>query len=150
MESVVAVVTVVRDSLSPSAPPRPQDKRTRARLSVSRVRSCTVIAVVGEIDAANADDVTACVIGLLGSRKQMLLGLSGLEFLGLQACSALRDISGHCAAHGISWVLIPSAAVSRSLQICNSADTLRTAGTAAAGLHMLSRSPCRHRHLQLV
>jgi anti-anti-sigma factor len=148
MESAVAVVTVMRESFSPTPSAGARQKPTRARLSVSRVRSCTVVAVVGDIDAGNAEDITACVTGLLGSRKQLLLDLSGLEFLGVAGTSALEQISGHCAQRGIAWVLIPSAAVSRTLDVCDATDTLPTAHTAAVGLHLLSRSPCRH--LQLV
>jgi anti-anti-sigma factor len=144
----VTVVTVMRESYSPAEPARTRETRPRARLSASRVRSCTVIAVVGEVDAENAEEVTACITGLLGTRKQLLLDLSGLELLGVEPCSVLHQVNWQCAQRGVSWILVPSEGVSRSLDACDSTGTLATAGSVAAALHMLSRGPCRH--LQLV
>jgi anti-anti-sigma factor len=116
------------------------------RLSVSRIRSCTVITVAGDVDAGNAEEVTTCVLGFLGTRKQLLLDLSGLEFCSAQGYSALQHVNSQCAQRGISWVVVPSAAVSRLLDDCDTTGTLPMADTTAAALHMLSLSlaPCPH------
>jgi len=103
-----------------------------------------MIAIVGEVDAENAEEVTACVVSLLTASKQLLLDLSGLELLDAHMCFALQRVNRQCALRGISWVLVPSTAISRSLADCDSTGVLPTAETTAAALHILSCGPCQH------
>jgi anti-anti-sigma factor len=135
---------IIANHYVPSEYPGEEGRRPRARLSASRVHSCTVVAVVGEIDACNSDPVLAGVISLLGTRKQLLLDLTGLDFLAAQGMSFLEGVGLECAQRSISWAVMPSAAVSRMLRVCDTEAVLPLAGAAAA----IDGLGCRH--LQLV
>jgi anti-anti-sigma factor len=115
-------------------------------MSVSRISSCTVIAVLGEVDAANAADVASYVVDQLAGCCQLLFDLSKLEFFGIEGISALHKINAECADRGIPWNLVAAERVSRVLRICDPERVLPTANSAPTGLTASDKS----RHLQLL
>jgi anti-anti-sigma factor len=59
----------------------------------------------------------------------LVLDLTGVEFFGTAAFSALHTLNVRCARGGTDWILVPSAAVRRLLAICDPDATLPTAAT---------------------
>jgi hypothetical protein len=92
MESTVTIFTVIRPGGSPAAPARMQEDRSHVRLSASHISSSTVVAAVGEVDAANADDLAAYIANQFGDCNRLLLDLSGLDFFAIQGFSTLHDV----------------------------------------------------------
>jgi hypothetical protein len=66
--------------------------------------------------------------------RGLILDLRGLDFFGAKGFSALHKISAGCARAHIGWALVPSAAVSRVLRICDPQGTLPAASTLDAAL----------------
>jgi anti-anti-sigma regulatory factor len=64
----------------------------------------------------------------------LILDLRGLDFFGAMGFSALHKVSAGCARAGIGWALVPGAAVSRVLRICDPQGTLPAASTLDAAL----------------
>ncbi len=88
--------------------------------------SATVITAQGEIDAANANQLTEYVEGFARQSGRVILDLSGLDFIGTAGFSALHRINVVCSAMGAQWVLVPGPAVRRLLRICDPDGTLPT------------------------
>ncbi|EUA02874.1 STAS domain protein [Mycobacterium kansasii 824] len=78
-----------------------------------------MITVEGELDAANADQLTGYVQQCVRSCRWLTLDLRHLEFIGTAGFSALHRINVVCSAADIRWALVPSRAVSRLLEICD-------------------------------
>jgi anti-anti-sigma factor len=99
--------------------------------------SVVIVSAYGDIDATSASTLTdyAPLNGV--HCRGLILDLSGLEFFGTEGFSALHRVSVRCARAGIGWMVVPGAAVSRLLRICDphgSLPTVATVGTALANL----------------
>ncbi len=106
-----------------------------ARLEVRRLKSSmTVVSAHGEIDASNADTLAQYTLGHVTGCRGLILDLRGLDFFGAKGFSTLHEISAGCARASIGWAVVPSAAVSLVLRICNPQGTLPAASTLAAAL----------------
>ncbi|WP_165756470.1 STAS domain-containing protein [Mycolicibacillus trivialis] len=92
-----------------------------------------VLAVHGEIDAANAAEITQCVRDGVADCQWVVLDLEGVEFMGTAGFAALHDIDTDLV-DGVSWALVPSAAVSRLLRICDPHGTLPSQQSVAEAL----------------
>jgi anti-anti-sigma factor len=114
-------------------------------MSVSRISSCSVIAVLGEVDASNARDVSDYVLRHLDDCRQLLMDLSEVAFFGTEGISALYKINAECVRRGIPWLLVAADPTSRVLRICDPEGVLPVAGSAPAALAALEKS--RHLHL---
>jgi anti-anti-sigma factor len=147
MELLVPVLTLVHPDSPPPSDADIEPEHLRVRLTSTRISSVTVIAVLGEVDASSSRDVTACVVTLLKGCKQLLLDLSAVQFLAIQAFSTLHEINLECAQRRIPWTLVPSAEVSRVLRLCDVTGTLPVAATATGGLNTLHHE---RRHLTLL
>ncbi|WP_319445932.1 MULTISPECIES: STAS domain-containing protein [unclassified Mycobacterium] len=99
--------------------------------------STAIIAAVGELDAANATEF-AQYAWRAGRVTRLLLDLTGVEFFGTAGHSALLAFNEHCAAEGVEWVMVPSRAVSRVLDICDADSVLAVKPTVEAALSALS------------
>jgi len=86
--------------------------------------SGTVVAADGELDAANADQLAACVQRCVGRSTRVILDLRGLDFIGTAGFSALHRINVMCSGAQAYWAMVPSPAVSRSLRVCDPDGTL--------------------------
>ncbi|MBU9763987.1 STAS domain-containing protein [Mycobacterium sp. TNTM28] len=108
--------------------------------------SIAVISICGELDASNAPDLPICGQNARAS-GQLVLDMSGVEFFGACCFAGLHTLNVHCAGDNIDWVLIPSTAVARVVDICDPAHALPVSGDLPAALSKLRNHP---RQLQLV
>jgi anti-anti-sigma factor len=97
-----------------------------ARFDAHRGRSGAVITVAGEVDAANADPLAEYVERCSDYCEWLVLDLTGLEFIGTAALTALHTIKHRCAAAEVSWTLVPSPSVSKVLRLCEPDSALPT------------------------
>jgi anti-anti-sigma factor len=79
----------------------------------------TVVTALGELDAANANELTDYVERFAGSTKHLTLDLSALNFIGTAGFSALHRINVVCSHNNTSWDLLAGPAVRRLLRICD-------------------------------
>jgi anti-anti-sigma factor len=100
-----------------------------------------VINARGDIDAANAGDLTHFTLTNMMPGRRLIVDLRGLDFIGAEGFSALLRISVSCAGAGIEWAVVTSAAVSRLLQICDPHGELPVVDTTAAAVTMLHGHP---------
>ena len=86
----------------------------------------TVITAHGELDAANANQLTALVEYCARDSSQVTVDLRGLNFFGTAGFSALHRINVVCSAAGVPWVLVSGRAADRVLRICDPDHALPT------------------------
>jgi anti-anti-sigma factor len=148
---VTAITTA--ETASPMAlpysdfPSQPWVRRT-ARFTGRLLRSSiTVISVDGDIDASNADALTEYTLGHVAGCRGMVLDLRSLDFFGAEGFSALHRISVNCARTGTARAIVPGAAASRVLRICDPQGSLPLADTLAAALGTLADQFHRPRRL---
>jgi anti-anti-sigma regulatory factor len=125
---------------SPIAPPhngfpsQPLVGRT-ARFAGRLLRSSiAVISVDGAIDASNSDALAEYTLGHVTGSHGMILDLHSLDFFGTEGFSALHRISVDCARVGTGWAIVPGAAASRVLRICDPQGSLPLADSVVAAL----------------
>ena len=99
--------------------------------------SVAIVSACGDIDASNASALTDYALLNAARCRGLILDLSGVEFLGTDGFSALHRVSVRCAHAEIEWMLIPSAAVSRLLQICDPHGSLSTVDSVDAAMASL-------------
>jgi anti-anti-sigma factor len=105
-----------------------------ARFEIRLKSSVAVISAHGDIDASNAGTLAEYTLGHVMGCRGLILDLRGLDFFGATGFSALHKVSAGCARAGIGWALVPGAAVSRVLRICDPQGTLPAASTLDAAL----------------
>jgi anti-anti-sigma factor len=98
--------------------------------------STAIIAAVGALDAANATEF-AQYAWRAGRVTHLLLDLTGIEFFGTAGYSELLAFNVRCAAEGVEWVMVPSRAVSRVLDLCDADSGLPVQPTVEAALKAL-------------
>jgi anti-anti-sigma factor len=104
-----------------------------------------VVAVVGEIDAANARELGRYVERHVRLSKQLVLDLRAVDFVGTQAFTALYYVSVHCARSDVDWIIVASHAARRLLSICDPEGELPLADDLLSGLERLDRlARCRY------
>lgn len=118
----------------------PPDARFATRWLTPAV---AVFSAHGDIDASNADDLADYTLSRVGRCRRMILDLSGLDFFGTAGLAALQTVYETCADMGVDWAMVPSAVVSRLLQICDPEGVLPTVGTDDAALARLRGEPLR-------
>lgn len=129
---------------------RPVDRRESFAASFATrwlQPAVAVISAQGELDASNAEGLVDYALRDADRTQRLALDLSGVQFFGTAGFSALHTLNVRCAGAGIEWVLVPSAAVSRLLRICDPHSALPTANTMPAALSLLQ---AERRLLQLV
>lgn len=92
-----------------------------------------VLAVRGEIDAANADHLVECVRQCTPHCQWLVLDFGDLEFMGTAGFAALQHIES-LADGEMQWTMVPSAAVSRLLGICDPETALPRSATMTEAL----------------
>jgi len=113
-----------------------------ARLTSRRLRSSIAfISAYGDIDASNADALTAYTLGDLMRCRGLILDLHGLDFFGTEGFSALHRVSVRCACAGIGWALVPGEAVSQVLRIGDPEGLLPVADTVEAAIAIVQDQP---------
>jgi anti-anti-sigma factor len=117
-------------------------KSGSAEFAVRTHRSVTAIAAHGELDAANANQLTECVERYVRKSGQLVVDLRELDFFGTAGFSALHRINVVCSGAGAQWLLIPGDAVRRVLRICDPDGALpSTASPLSDGLGLLQLVP---------
>ena len=96
--------------------------------------SVAIVSAYGDIDATNASALTDYALVNAVSCRGLILDLSGLEFFGTEGFSALHRVSVRCARAEIGWMVVPGAAVSRLLRICDPHGSLPAVDTVGAAL----------------
>ena len=131
--------------------PRPVDRRDSNTASFATrwpQPAVAVITATGELDASNAQELVDYALRDADRTQRIALDLTGIEFFGTAGFSALHTLNVRCAGAGVDWVMVPSAAVSRLLRICDPDSTLPIAATMSAALTALQAD--QRRLLQLV
>jgi anti-anti-sigma factor len=115
--------------------PLTRTKRHAARFDTRwTMSSVAIVSAYGDIDASNATTLTDYALVNAVRCRGLILGLSGLEFFGTEGFSALHRVSVRCARADIGWMVVPGAAVSRLLRICDPHGSLPTVDTVGAAL----------------
>lgn len=114
-------------------PAEPWESHT-ARFAACWGRSGAVVSVTGELDAANAGQLAEYVQRCASYCEWLVLDLSELEFMGTAGFSTLHAINTRCAGSDVQWAVVPGAASSRLLGICDPDATLPTAKSATLAL----------------
>lgn len=96
--------------------------------------SVAIVSAYGDIDASNASTLTDYALVNAVRCRGLILDLSGLKFFGTEGFSALHRVSVRCARAEIGWMVVPSAAVSRLLRLCDPHGSLPTVDTVDAAL----------------
>jgi anti-anti-sigma factor len=102
--------------------------------------SVAVVSAHGEIDMTNARTLSGYSLGNLMRSHGLILDLTRLEFFGAAGFSELHRISVGCARAGMYWALVPGAAVSRVLRVCDPDGLLPAVDTIEAALASIRRS----------
>ena len=107
-----------------------------------------MITAHGELDAANAQEFVDYVLRHNAHADSLVIDLARLDFFATAGFSALHTLNVQCAGAGVEWVMVPSTAVSRVLNICDPDSTLPMAATMSSALTTLQAD--QRRLLQLV
>ena len=115
--------------------PRPLTKRHEGRFDTRwTMSSVAIVSAYGDIDGMNASALTDYALVKAVRCRGLILDLSGLEFFGTEGFPALHRVSVCCARAGMGWLLVPGAAVSRLLRICDPHGSLPAVDTVGAAL----------------
>ena len=109
--------------------------------------SITMHGVAGEIDAANASDLSAYVESNIGDAARLILDLRELSFFGTQGFSVLHRINVTCSRRGVNLVVVSGFEVDRILRICDPAGGLPIARSLEAAIDAASAPPPTHLRL---
>jgi anti-anti-sigma factor len=88
------------------------------------------ITVSGDVDAANAAELTDYVFHRAANSRRFVLDLQRVEFFGTAGFTALKKIESRSALAEVVWTVIPSRAVARVLDVCDPRRTLPIATAA--------------------
>ena len=99
-----------------------------------------LIAAIGEVGEANADDLIGYVQGTLSRYGQLVLDLSRVDFFDKAAAAAIHTLSNRCTRLKIDWVMVPSPQVEHALQVYDAEGALPTAGNIVSAVAALTRS----------
>lgn len=99
--------------------------RAGLKLSTEWLNTSVVrISAYGDIDASNSAEVLEYVFRRGANCRSMILDLKDVTFFATAGFSALQTIDMRCTSASVSWMLIPSAAVSRVLSVCDARRSL--------------------------
>jgi anti-anti-sigma factor len=141
----ITVATPSACEIDTDFPPQTWESGT-ARFVARWGRSGGVVAAHGGIDAANAGQLAGHLERCVACCEWLVLDLSDLEFIGTAGFSILQTINDRCAKAKVYWVLVPGAAVSRLLRVCDPDSALPMSESVAVGLSTVQDS---HRLLHL-
>jgi anti-anti-sigma factor len=103
-----------------TAAPTTATRRTGLTFSTEWVNATVVrISVSGEIDASNSAELLDYVLRRGANCRSLIVDLKDVTFFATAGFSALRTIDLRSSRASVSWMLVPSPAVSRVLAICD-------------------------------
>jgi anti-anti-sigma factor len=123
--------------MTDTLPTRPVSltKRHAARFDTRwTMSSVAIVSAYGDIDGSNASTFTDYALVNAVRFRGLILDLSGLKFFGTEGFSALHRVSVSCARSEIGWMVVPGAAVSRLLRLCDPHGSLPAVDTVDAAL----------------
>ncbi|MGD9622786.1 MAG: STAS domain-containing protein [Mycolicibacterium sp.] len=110
--------------------------------------STAVVAVDGEIDAVNSDELVEFALRDDAHPDRLIVDLSRVSFFATAGFTALHALNVQCANDGVRWMVVTSPAVDRVLRICDPDSALPVCANVAAALNAVHGEPSRL--LQLV
>jgi anti-anti-sigma factor len=110
----------------------------------------TVITIVGDIDATNADLVGHQAVALVPHDRALIVDMAHVGFIGVDGLRALFAINAECIRTDIKLALIASRAVERLLRVGDRERLIPAVGSATEALHVLRRRNRRGGPLTLV
>jgi anti-anti-sigma factor len=105
-----------------------------AWLTVHAHAGVIVIAIGGEIDASNIDELSRHARALVPESAKLIVDLTAIDFIAVEGLRALFALNSHCAGTGTAWALITSRAVRRLLRVGDHDEVLPAVGSATAAL----------------
>jgi anti-anti-sigma factor len=121
-----------------------------ARVRATTDTGLTVIAISGEIDASNIDDLSRRARKLIPESGALIIDLADIAFIAFDGLRVLFALNMQCARTGTTWALIASHAANRLLRVGDHDKLLPAVGSAVEALLLVRRSSRGHRPLQLV
>ena len=106
-------------------------------------QSTAIVAVRGELDAANGAQFVDFALRHSEFTDRMVIDLSGLTFFATAGFTALHTLNVQCVGAEIRWALVPSAAVDRLLRICDPDSALPVCADVEQALTTVRRDPPR-------
>jgi anti-anti-sigma factor len=73
---------------------------------VQSSRQATVLTVLGELDASNADRFARCVYDVMAQSMPFVIDLSSVTFIGVQSLRTLAEVDHACRDGGSRWALV--------------------------------------------
>lgn len=110
--------------------------------------STAVVAVHGELDAANGAQFVDFALGNSENTDRLVIDLSGLTFFATAGFTALHTLNVQCVGADTRWALVASPAVNRLLRICDPDSALPVCSDVDDALTAVHNEPPRL--LQLV
>ena len=110
----------------------------------------TVVTISGDVGPANIDVVGNFATRFARVGNALVLDLSGVKSFAAQAVSVLTAVDDACALAEVPWVLVPSHAVSRVLQVTGCDTTELTVSAVPAALRQIADLSRARRRLALV
>ncbi|BBZ36033.1 STAS domain-containing protein [Mycolicibacterium confluentis] len=117
----------------------PIECRTARLFTRTYETDAVTVSATGEIDAANVVAFEQCIRRAERPNKRLVIDLGELKFLGVQAGSALAALYDDLELRHTECGVVTSAAVWRTLRLCDPAGVIRTAGSVDAALQVLRR-----------
>lgn len=148
-------MVVVQDPPASRPPAAPRTDTSvigvgRALLAAFDSSWVTVIEVRGEIDALNAEAVSARLHQFVDPDRSLVLDLSDLDFLGVAGLTALFELGGRCDRSGVEWALVTGRAVRRVLALGDCEHRLPAVGSMVEVLQRFRHARRRRAQLRVV
>jgi anti-sigma B factor antagonist len=114
---------------------RPKTHTVTAALRVAATihEGCTVIAVLGELDIAAASRL-ADALSHAPARTPIILDLTGVTFMDCTGLHPILQAHRDAAARGTPFILVPTPAITRFLQLANVHNALHSRRTVPDAL----------------
>jgi anti-anti-sigma factor len=79
----------------------------------------TVLAIGGQIDACNADQIREYVHGYVAVAAALVVDMTQVEFFAVQGLRNLMILGERCRNAGVEWALVGSRSVHRLLRVAD-------------------------------
>jgi anti-anti-sigma factor len=109
----------------------------------------TLIAISGEIDALNVDDVSGHARGLVPEGGALIVDLTDIDFIAVDGLRALFALNSRCVRTHTTWAIIATDAANRLLRVGDHDKLLPVVGSTTEALLLVRRSARGRRSLQL-
>jgi anti-anti-sigma factor len=94
----------------------------------------TVLAIGGQIDACNADQIREHAHRYASASAALVVDMTQVEFFAVQGLRNLMILGERCHKAGVEWVLVGSRSVHRLLRVADVDRALPTAQSTDAAL----------------